>query len=196
MLYHQTEHKPYVMKPVRTDFERALIEKALSRRMPILGVCNGMQLLAICLGGQLVQDIPTEVEGAFKHRPEHSATIAQHQTEIIARSRHLVCPEETKYAVNSVHHQAVLPAEAYKPQRSKTSARWSRGPRGVLFLVARIVAKYDPHPAAFKQRLQASEKEQMVIRIALARKLLVTLNAKARDAQRVRKCNLTPQSPF
>ena len=58
------------------------------------------------------------------------------------------------------------------------------GPRGVLFLVASIVAKYDPHLAAFKQRLQAAGKEKMVIRIALARKLLVILNAKARDARK------------
>lgn len=57
------------------------------------------------------------------------------------------------------------------------------GPRGVLFLVANIVARYDPHLAAFKQRLQTAGKEKMVIRIALARKLLVILNAKARDAR-------------
>jgi transposase len=57
------------------------------------------------------------------------------------------------------------------------------GPRSVLFLVARLVARYDPHLAAFHQRLQAAGKEKMVIRIALARKLLVILNAKARDAR-------------
>jgi transposase len=57
------------------------------------------------------------------------------------------------------------------------------GPRSVLFLVARTVARYDPHMAAFYQRLQAAGKEKMVIRIALARKLLVILNAKARDAR-------------
>ena len=57
------------------------------------------------------------------------------------------------------------------------------GPRSVLFLVGRLVAKYDPHFAAFHQRLQAAGKEKMVIRIALARKLLVILNAKARDAR-------------
>jgi transposase len=57
------------------------------------------------------------------------------------------------------------------------------GPRSILFLVARMVAKYDPHLGAFHQRLQAAGKEKMVIRIALARKLLVILNAKARDAR-------------
>ena len=57
------------------------------------------------------------------------------------------------------------------------------GPRSILFLVARMVAKHDPHLGAFHQRLKAAGKEKMVIRIALARKLLVILNAKARDAR-------------
>jgi transposase len=57
------------------------------------------------------------------------------------------------------------------------------GPRNVLFLVARTVARFDPHLAAFHQRLVAAGKEKMVIRIALARKLLVILNAKARDVR-------------
>lgn len=57
------------------------------------------------------------------------------------------------------------------------------GPRSILFLVARIAAKYDPHLAAFHQRLSDAGKPKMVARIALARKLLVILNAKARDAR-------------
>lgn len=57
------------------------------------------------------------------------------------------------------------------------------GPRSILFLIARLAAKHDPHLADFHQRLQAAGKEKMVIRIALARKLLVILNAKARDAR-------------
>jgi transposase len=57
------------------------------------------------------------------------------------------------------------------------------GPRSILFLVAQIAARYDPHLTAFAQRLQAAGKPRMLIRIALARKLLVILNAKARDAR-------------
>ena len=57
------------------------------------------------------------------------------------------------------------------------------GPRSILFLVARFAARYHPTMAAFQQRLQKAGKEKMVIRIALARKLLVILNAKARDAR-------------
>ena len=61
------------------------------------------------------------------------------------------------------------------------------GPRSILFVVAAILfvaAKYDPNLNAFAQRLQKAGKPKMVLRIALARKLLVILNAKARDARR------------
>jgi transposase len=57
------------------------------------------------------------------------------------------------------------------------------GVRSILFLVAAIVARYDKSLADFRARLVAAGKEKMVIRIALARKLLVRLNAKARDAR-------------
>ena len=55
--------------------------------------------------------------------------------------------------------------------------------RSILFLVAAIAARYDKSLAEFRARLVAAGKEKMVIRIALARKLLVRLNAKARDAR-------------
>lgn len=64
------------------------------------------------------------------------------------------------------------------------------GPRSILFVIARMAARWDPRLAAFHQRLQDAGKEKMVIRIALARKLLVILNAKARDA-RVEFANAT-----
>ena len=55
--------------------------------------------------------------------------------------------------------------------------------RSILFLVADIAARYDHSLRDFRDRLRAAGKEKMVVRIALARKLLVRLNAKARDAR-------------
>ena len=55
--------------------------------------------------------------------------------------------------------------------------------RSILFLVAATAARYDKSLADFRARLVAAGKETMVIRIALARKLLVRLNAKAREAR-------------
>lgn len=53
--------------------------------------------------------------------------------------------------------------------------------RSILFLVADIARKYDPSLADFRQRLLDQGKPKMVVRIALAHKLLVRLNAKARE---------------
>lgn len=57
------------------------------------------------------------------------------------------------------------------------------GVRSILFLVARIAARFDPSLADFHKRLLAAGKPKLVARIALARKLLVRLNAKARDTR-------------
>jgi transposase len=55
--------------------------------------------------------------------------------------------------------------------------------RSILFLVADIARKYDDDLAAFRDKLLAQGKEKMVVRTALARKLLVRLNAKARETR-------------
>jgi transposase len=69
-------------------------------------------------------------------------------------------------------------------RKGKRSIRGGRASvRSILFLVAAIAAKYDKTLAAFRDRLLAAGKPKMVVRIALARKLLVRLNAKARDAR-------------
>jgi transposase len=69
-------------------------------------------------------------------------------------------------------------------RRGKRPVRGGRaGVRSILFLVAAIAARYDQSLREFRNRLVAAGKEKMVVRIALARKLLVRLNAKARDAR-------------
>lgn len=64
----------------------------------------------------------------------------------------------------------------------KRSVRGGRsGVRSILFLVAAVVAKHEPDFAAFHRKLTNAGKPKKAIRIAIARKLLVRLNAKARD---------------
>lgn len=69
-------------------------------------------------------------------------------------------------------------------RNGKRMVRGGRTPvRDVLFVVAEIVRRYDPDFQAFHKRLSDAGKPKKVIRIALAHKLLVRLNAKARDAR-------------
>lgn len=55
--------------------------------------------------------------------------------------------------------------------------------RSILYLVADVARKYDPSLTDFRQRLLDQGKPKMVVRVALARKLLVRLNAKARETR-------------
>lgn len=55
--------------------------------------------------------------------------------------------------------------------------------RGLLYVVAGVVARHEPDYIAFRQKLLDAGKPRKVVRIALARKLLVRLNAQARDAR-------------
>lgn len=69
-------------------------------------------------------------------------------------------------------------------RQGKRSIRGGRaGVRSILFLVAAIASRYDKALADFRKRLSDAGKPKMVIRIALARKLLIRLNAKARDTR-------------
>ncbi|MFF8872174.1 gamma-glutamyl-gamma-aminobutyrate hydrolase family protein [Streptomyces massasporeus] len=84
--------------PERDAWELALIEAALAARVPLLGICRGMQLLNVALGGTLVQHIDghAEVVGVF----------GGHAVKPVPGSLYAgVVPEES--FVPTYHHQAV-----------------------------------------------------------------------------------------
>lgn len=99
---------------------------------------------------------------------------------------HAELPEIGTYSNKSIAKLTGLAplADDSGRHKGKRHIRGGRaGVRSILFLVAAIAARYDKSLAEFRARLVAAGKEKMVIRIALARKLLVRLNAKARDAR-------------
>lgn len=86
-------------------------------------------------------------------------------------------------AVTKLVGLAPLPDDSGQ-RRGRRSIRGGRaGLRSILFLVADIARRFDQSLADFRQRLLAKGLSKMEVRIALARKLLVRLNAKARDTR-------------
>ena len=88
------------------DLPELLITRlAYNRQIPILGICRGIQTLAMSLGGKVVQDIgPTTVkhsQDADRSEPTHSVTIKKDSTLFNIYNK------EEKLFVNSFHHQAV-----------------------------------------------------------------------------------------
>jgi putative glutamine amidotransferase len=95
------------LKLSRTAFESSLMRGALKRNMPVLGICGGMQLLNVVLGGTLFQDIGREVPGAHGHEQAHDRTQPQHPVEIRDGSLLAEAMGRGQLMVNSTHHQSV-----------------------------------------------------------------------------------------
>ncbi|MFJ5532241.1 gamma-glutamyl-gamma-aminobutyrate hydrolase family protein [Streptomyces sp. NPDC093261] len=84
--------------PERDSWELALIEAALTSGTPLLGICRGMQLLNVALGGTLVQHIDGHAQGG--------GVFGRHTVEPVPGTRYAqVVPEPA--SVPTHHHQAV-----------------------------------------------------------------------------------------
>lgn len=91
----------------RTQFEGALLRAALKRGLPVLGVCGGMQLLNVVLGGTLFQDLKRELTTAKEHEQKHDRSQPQHPVEIHEGTLLAELVGKGQLMVNSTHHQAV-----------------------------------------------------------------------------------------
>jgi putative glutamine amidotransferase len=67
-IFGQAPHpKLGTIEPLRDEVELALARRAIDDRKPVLGICRGIQLLNVALGGTLYQDIPSELPQASDH---------------------------------------------------------------------------------------------------------------------------------
>jgi putative glutamine amidotransferase len=104
------QHDSVVVKEGRTAAELALLRGALARGMPVLGICGGQQLLAVVLGGSLIQHIPDAIPAALAHEQPNPRHEAGHAVAITPGTRlHGIVGAERMH-VNSSHHQAVRDA--------------------------------------------------------------------------------------
>ena len=96
------------MNEEKDRMELALIRGAVDRGMPVFGICRGIQLLNVCFGGTLYQDLPAQYPGVLGHAQDMA---------IRGQLTHRVTLEPDSLlekllggeplSVNSYHHQAV-----------------------------------------------------------------------------------------
>jgi putative glutamine amidotransferase len=98
-----------VTLPERDAFEIALLEHTLRRNIPIFGICRGMQVLNVALGGTLYQDLPSQMDHMvlLGHRQETPKWQPTHEVEIDGDSKIAEIMGLNELKVNSYHHQAI-----------------------------------------------------------------------------------------
>lgn len=106
--YNGEDHPTiYGVDDDRDTFEITLAKLALMRQIPILGICRGMQVLAIATGGTLIQHVPDIYGEQINHRLDNPRRPIPHDVEILSESRLFQLLEETRLNIVSWHHQAV-----------------------------------------------------------------------------------------
>ncbi len=121
-----------VTVPERDAFEMTLLEHALRRKIPIFGICRGMQILNVALGGTLYQDLPSQMDHMvlLGHRQETPKWQPTHEVEVDGGSKVAGIMGTDELKVNSYHHQAVkdlasgLVAVAHAPDGVVEALEW------------------------------------------------------------------------
>lgn len=117
----QEVHPTITFNRSRANFELALVKAALDKNMPVLGICGGLQVLNVALGGTLIQHIPDEVPDALSHAQWKNRSDPVHDIKIVEGTLLHSLVQKTEIPVNSAHHQAVktpgkgLVVNAYAP---------------------------------------------------------------------------------
>jgi putative glutamine amidotransferase len=93
--------------PERDAFEIALLRGAIERDMPVLGICRGMQLINVALGGTLLQHLPEHLGHSEHRRVLGSFEGAEHDVILAEGSLAASAAGESSHVTRSHHHQGV-----------------------------------------------------------------------------------------
>ena len=93
--------------PERDAFEIALTRAAIERDVPVLGICRGMQLINVALGGTLIQHLPEHLGHQQHRRVSGSFDGSDHDVDVLDDTLAMRVIGDARHATKSHHHQGV-----------------------------------------------------------------------------------------
>jgi len=92
---------------VKDETDLLVLSEVEKHRLPLLGICFGMQVLNVSRGGTLIQDIKSQLPGAIKHQQGPPRDRPSHRVKLLEGSLLATLAEADAAVVNSHHHQAI-----------------------------------------------------------------------------------------
>jgi putative glutamine amidotransferase len=92
---------------IKDETDLLVIEAVERRRIPLLAICFGMQILNVSRGGTLIQDISAQVPEAIKHEQGPPRDRPSHRVSLIENTKLFDIAGAADAVVNSHHHQAI-----------------------------------------------------------------------------------------
>lgn len=153
------------------ETEFALLKAAMKRGKPVFGVCRGIQVINVALGGTLWQDIPSQVGTMVSHNLDYDDAVQRrtsaHPVEVKEGSRLAGLLGGGEAQVNSFHHQCIkdlaqgLRATAWAPDALVEAVETPDGSILAVQWHPEELAPYDPAQAALFRDLVERCMERM-----------------------------------
>ena len=97
------------LSPYRDHMEIIITRKAVENNKPLFGICRGIQIMNVAMGGNIYQDISSQIKDRqlLKHEQDAPKWYPTHKIHIDRNSKLMQCLKSEEIEVNSFHHQAV-----------------------------------------------------------------------------------------
>ncbi|MBA3515252.1 MAG: gamma-glutamyl-gamma-aminobutyrate hydrolase family protein [Pyrinomonadaceae bacterium] len=106
--YGREPHKALgYVHAIKDETDLFALEEIERRRLPLFGICFGMQVLNVSRGGTLIQDIASQVQDALEHEQGLPRDRPSHRIGLLEESRLASLAKRDAAIVNSHHHQAI-----------------------------------------------------------------------------------------
>lgn len=109
-MYGQPDHSSIEgIDPDRDQVELMMITQAIQKGLPLMGICRGLQIINVALGGDLYADILEQHAQPLKHQyyPDYPGEYLAHEVSIEQASMLVKVFPDARVPVNSLHHQGV-----------------------------------------------------------------------------------------